>query len=507
MLDKMISVSPPQKGEALDSKLADSKIFREVLKSDYKRDFAKALEAKLDQRKNDLADSKKEATRRAEELRVDKKEKKSPGGIKKKVNEDDDKTVSNVMASNENKVETPVSKKENLAAVKVETSEKSAVKVESDLKASKPMDQLLESQQMDPSLVKDLNTASLEGQSAASLEAELANQQQQSNALANAAIGVDAEAQLKAAHSAAELKAELESAVGFTTDSVMQQTNKDLLDKMKAFDVDKSLTSSKQQSFEQSVLSRLHNEQLLGTKNTSTEDQSGDSKTDFGQQGSEQLRDFKSELMSSNQLHQAAGQTQNEFKTHLASPSLVQDQSLAKLEENREANVNEIMNQAQYLVKKGGGEVSVKMNPDGLGEVHLKVLLQDGKLNIELQTHNKDVKKMIEDSLSELKSGLSAHRVSLENFKVDNVSATNTENNTQFQSNSQSHSEGRQREFWSGFQGNMNNQSGRKSSYLDAGGRSSASSNSSVSGFSANSTQQGIRTYGGTKGATINRVA
>lgn len=49
---------------------------------------------------------------------------------------------------------------------------------------------------------------------------------------------------------------------------------------------------------------------------------------------------------------------------------------------DHEANMRQIINQAQYLIKRGGGEVKVQMTPEGLGTVNLKILVQDGKVNV-----------------------------------------------------------------------------------------------------------------------------
>ena len=258
----------------------------------------------------------------------------------------------------------------------------------------------------------------------------------------------------------------------------------------------------------------MQNEQTKSVAQVTEQKFSGESQNGSEQQrsgqgsekSSDRFKDLKTDVLDANQLHQATGQTHSEFKTHVLGVSASEQSLAGKLTENREANINEIMNQAQYLVKKGGGEVSVVMNPEGLGEVHLKVLFQDGKLNIELQTQNKDVKKMIEDSLSELKSGLAAQRLSLEHVKVDTVNATNADNNTQFQSNlNHGGSQEQARELWKDYQGNMNNQSGKKSSYADSSGQSNVSAGSSAA--KAVSTAGALRTYGGTKGATVNRVA
>lgn len=549
MLDKMISVSPPQKGEAPDSKLADSKTFRGTSKSEYKKDFEKALEKKeVAEKKNELRVQQKDGKKESKDI----KNSKTPGGIKKKVIADDDKMVSNLMASNESKVEIPVSKTENLAKIEVDIPEKTtekdklgAISSEAVVDAAAAMagsaqvaqNALIQSTPV--SLAQPSKEATAAPTQAVALDQPLQKSLlgiEPQASIESLQIGTQVGPQLQSQLNSQSQKqsdplsldAELGAAVGFTADFATQQTNKDMLAKMKAFDVDsKSLASNKPQSFEQNILSRLKSEQpvnvnpmnanLAASQNLSNEGQFGESNSQgqsqnnsqnysgFGQQGSDRLKDFKSDILDVNQLHQAAGQSNNEFKALSVAPA-ASNPSLAKLEENREANINEIMNQAQYLVKKGGGEISVKMNPDGMGDVHLKVMLLDGKLNVELQTQNKDVKKLIEDSLSELKSGLAAHRLSLEHIKIDTVNATNADNNTQLQSNlNQGNSEGRMREFWSDFQGNMNNQSGKKSSYAESSGQPNVSSRNSVA--NAASAAGALRTYGGTKGATINRVA
>ena len=175
-----------------------------------------------------------------------------------------------------------------------------------------------------------------------------------------------------------------------------------------------------------------------------------------------------------------------------------------RLEENHDQNIKEIMNQAQYLVKKGGGEMNVKMNPDGLAEVQLKVVLLDGKVNIEMQTQDKAVKKLMEDSLSELKSGLAAHHLSIEHVKINSVNATNTDNSAQFQSNmNQQGSDDKQREYWNKFQDNLSQNNSRRANYASVAGATSAAAVERPSAPTSSS----LRTYGGTKGSQVNRVA
>lgn len=576
MLDKMIGVSPPQKGEAPDSKLADNKVFPGTStnrydkdhKSNYRKDFEKALDKKMNQKSVQKSDPKKENESSVEKNdepgknenlrakstddKVDKKtgklQNKSLGGIKKKVIEDDSKMISNVMVSNESKVEVPVPTTEELA------------KIEADL----------------PKQFKNENFTSVEkaaGDARLNLMRLQENtlQQNTEDALLETYRLDPKEAQLSSGkelnaptqNESFDLEAQLSAAVGLNTDPSVQQVSQNFLEKMKAFEAAKNSVAAKPLSFEQDVLGRLQQDQYQEspiqktqfekTQQLSTNQISGLNSSEnimqnlsqinsyqggqnFQQNGgshskdendlqdntqtideskSEKLNEFKSEFRNLNSLQPSAGQAQSDFKSHLGGTASLQTNSLEKLEQSREANVNEIMQQAQYLVKKGGGEVSVKMSPEGLGEVHLKVLLQDGKMNVELQTQSKDVKKLIEESLSELKSGLSAHRISLEHVKVNTVNATNTENNTQFQSSPEHrHAEEHSRELWGKFQENqMNNQSGNSSSQGSSSGRTTKTTYGSVGSSSgserinAGFSNESARTYGGTKGVTFNRVA
>jgi flagellar hook-length control protein FliK len=473
MLDKMLGVSPPPKGETPDSKALLSKDFRGTSKSDYKREFEKTLHSKMDHKKIDLENKKeadrKEAKSREEELRAarkDNKDKKSLGGTKKKVT-DDDKMVSNVMASNESKVEIPDSKTEQPAEIEVDITQK--------LKAD----------------LAELNVLQ---------KPEGAEQAAQATAVDKA--DETAKEGAEGSTPMQNLEAELGAAVDFKSDAGLQQSSKELAQKVKAFEADKNPATEKANSFEQSVLDRLQKDLSVNPGQLSDKNQSGSE-----QNSDPHNKDLKADLLTGNQLHQAAGQSHSDFKNHLSTvgAGAADAQSANKLEDNRDANIKEVMNQAQYLVKKGGGEMTVKMSPEGLGEVHLRVLLQDGKLNIEMQTQDKDVKKLIEESLSDLKSGLAAHRLSLEHVKIDNVNATNADNNTQFQSNlNHGGSQERARENWNDFQSNMNNQSQARGPREAAGATSLAPRTASAASMGASAA---LRTYGGTKGASINRVA
>ena len=507
MLDKMFGVSPPLKGEAPDSKLANSKDLKGTSKSEYKKEFDKALEKKLDKAEKKSDDpEKKEALQKSDELRADKKDRKSLGGNKKKVTEDEDKMVSNVMASTESKVEIPDSKIENPAEIEIIIPQNLNTGVEAEVKAASQMQSGLIQNLIAEPKVAAAEAPTMVAQTVQPMALELPQGVLQLPLLKQDQPETQVPTVVNSKAETVNVEAELSAAVGFSPDEAMKQTSGELLQKMKAFDADKNPTSEKSQTFEQSILSRLQNEQVKTVNQTSAQSSAGESRGDSQQEGSG-LREAKPDQLNAGQLNLAAGQTHSDFKSHLGlAPAALNDSLTAKLEEHREANIGEIMNKAQYLVTKGGGEVTVKMSPEGLGELQLKVIFQDGKLNIEMQTQNKDIKKLVEDSLSELKSGLAAHRLSLEHVKINTVDATNADNNTQFQSNlNQRGSQDQAREQWREFQGNLNSQSDKRPSHADSRIHPAVSQRGAT--VSTASAVNNMRTYGGTKGATINRVA
>lgn len=130
-----------------------------------------------------------------------------------------------------------------------------------------------------------------------------------------------------------------------------------------------------------------------------------------------------------------------------------------------EANVRQIMNQAQYLIKKGGGEMKVEMSPEGLGSLHMKVIVNEGKVNVQMAAETKEAKQAIESGLSDLKSSLAAHKLSVDQVKIDVVNSTSTDNSAQ-NSQSQTPKDGGTRQFWQQFQDSFGNRS-QKDSFLE----------------------------------------
>jgi flagellar hook-length control protein FliK len=107
-------------------------------------------------------------------------------------------------------------------------------------------------------------------------------------------------------------------------------------------------------------------------------------------------------------------------------------------------NVRELIHQAQVVLKKGGGEIKMDLKPEGAGQVHLKVSVIDGQVNVQMLTENEATKHLLEKSLHELKSGLASHDLKLENLKVDVSQGANKNMDMDKQGDDQARQQARQ---------------------------------------------------------------
>jgi flagellar hook-length control protein FliK len=196
------------------------------------------------------------------------------------------------------------------------------------------------------------------------------------------------------------------------------------------------------------------------------------------------LKSANGELLAKSKLN-----TKGEFKNVLSAEGALQAQALPLLKQDftatatagataaagfvaptpgeNEANVRQIMNQAQYLIKQGGGEMKVQMSPEGMGPIHMKVMVENGKVNVQMVAETDEAKKTLESGLSYLKNSLAAHRLSMDHVKIDVVNSTNAENNTQNQMNQDSSGREQTRQFWNRFSENFGSSSQQRDGLAD----------------------------------------
>ena len=84
-------------------------------------------------------------------------------------------------------------------------------------------------------------------------------------------------------------------------------------------------------------------------------------------------------------------------------------------------NIREIINKAQVMVKKGGGEMKVSLRPEGMGNVNLKVNVVGGDVRVEMITASDETRKVLEKGLGDLKDNLSLQKLNVEQIKVESM--------------------------------------------------------------------------------------
>lgn len=166
--------------------------------------------------------------------------------------------------------------------------------------------------------------------------------------------------------------------------------------------------------------------------------------------------------------------TADDFFSHLGMGSASKSESpqtlnavVAKNEGPSTANLEKIADQAKLISFKGGGEAVVKLNEEGLGEIQLKVHVKDGKVNLEMATETKEAKKLLESSMSELRSSLAGHKLSIDQVKVDVGNQTSSDSQKQQQSMDARPDLNQGKQFMSQFRDEM---SGRRDQFFEMPG-------------------------------------
>ena len=132
-----------------------------------------------------------------------------------------------------------------------------------------------------------------------------------------------------------------------------------------------------------------------------------------------------------------------------------------------------LLNQAQVLIQKGGGEMKLEMSPEGMGSVQMRLKVMDGKVELQLSAENKEVKKVLENSIQDLKASLAAHKLVVDQVRVDVVNQTmgssDVRQDLQNQMNDFMNQQQRDgtKQFWQQFNENFGNRQDRES-YFDA---------------------------------------
>lgn len=123
-------------------------------------------------------------------------------------------------------------------------------------------------------------------------------------------------------------------------------------------------------------------------------------------------------------------------------------ETIVELQQKLNAGIN-------ISVQKNGGEVRMKLNPDNLGELVIKLTIENGSVKADIRAESIEIKHLIEADSSMLKEALGAHGLSLKECTIGvnraEQSLSNNEDRwTREHSNNGSRENGREQSGWQG---------------------------------------------------------
>lgn len=116
-----------------------------------------------------------------------------------------------------------------------------------------------------------------------------------------------------------------------------------------------------------------------------------------------------------------------------------------------------------------GGEVRIRLKPENLGELHLRVATQGNSVGLQIQASDDRAKQIIEDSMSFLKESLAAQNLTLGRVDVNVGQAGSSSNSGQFNDSQRDQAAFQQQQGWGqGSQSGSQNSSGQSNGGWEA---------------------------------------
>jgi flagellar hook-length control protein FliK len=146
--------------------------------------------------------------------------------------------------------------------------------------------------------------------------------------------------------------------------------------------------------------------------------------SDLKELGSEDLKaDISTELLADTDLSASATPIATSLAQGVKSASVTAPGDMMMSRQptsaDEQANIRDLIKNAQIMVKRGGGEMKVEMTPEGMGKVQLKVAVENGQVNVQMLTESDSAKRLLEKGMNELRTTLAAHDLKVETLRVD----------------------------------------------------------------------------------------
>lgn len=80
--------------------------------------------------------------------------------------------------------------------------------------------------------------------------------------------------------------------------------------------------------------------------------------------------------------------------------------------------VNQVSRSLASVLKEGGGSMTMRLTPEHLGEVHIKLVMRDGVVRARIETRSDDASKLLQEGLPQLRAALEARGVRVEELSI-----------------------------------------------------------------------------------------
>ncbi|WP_054958671.1 flagellar hook-length control protein FliK [Paenibacillus dakarensis] len=87
---------------------------------------------------------------------------------------------------------------------------------------------------------------------------------------------------------------------------------------------------------------------------------------------------------------------------------------------------NLVVNKLEFVKLQGFTEARISLNPEHLGQVDIKITMQNGHLVAQFMTRNSDAKELIDQQMSQLRSALQGQGLQVEKLEVTQSSQTSS---------------------------------------------------------------------------------
>ncbi|MGB7604243.1 MAG: flagellar hook-length control protein FliK [Lutisporaceae bacterium] len=85
---------------------------------------------------------------------------------------------------------------------------------------------------------------------------------------------------------------------------------------------------------------------------------------------------------------------------------------------NKSDIVNQVVKKADIIIREGHSEMIMKLEPESLGKLNLKIVVENGLITAKFVAESQQVKEVLESSFNQLKDSLQEKGIAVQNFSV-----------------------------------------------------------------------------------------